>query len=94
MSILDHDDTGLGVDLEETLSGTRVLVDLSDGEQLDDEQLSSLDLNVHLFVDDGLAQKVTSRNNTQISVLFEESLELLKDLIESTQNAMSRALLS
>ena len=93
MSILDHDDTGLGVDFEETLSGTRVLVDLSDGEELDDEQLSSLNLDVHLFVDDGLAQKVTSRNDTQIPVLFEESLELLKDLVESAKNAISWAVL-
>lgn len=83
LTILDDDHTGLGVDLEEALSGTRVLVDLADGEKLDDEQLSGLDLNVHLFVDDGLAEEVSGGDDTEVAVLFEESLELLENLVAS-----------
>jgi len=66
LTILDDDDSSLGVDLEEALSSSSVLVDFTDSQKLDNQKLSSLDLDVHLLVDHGLAQEVTSRNNAVI----------------------------
>ena len=66
LTILDNNDSSLGVDLEEALSGSSVFVDFTDSQKLDNQKLSSLDLDVHLLVDHGLAQEVTSRNNAVI----------------------------
>jgi len=66
LTILDNNDSSLGVDLEEALSGSSVFVDFTDSQKLDDQKLSSLNLDVHLLVDDGLAQEVTSRDNAVV----------------------------
>lgn len=51
LTVINDDDSGLGVDLEEALSSTSVLVELSNGEESDDQKLSGFNLDVDLLID-------------------------------------------